>query len=219
MADWVAVRVDELPTVMRTEQCTAEAKTTGQRCGNKPIPGASVCRYHGGAGAQVMRKAEAREAVRKLHNDAARPVLDPYRELAELAGTIREAVAHAGRQVNELSSIEYTTDGGTRGLRAAVKLWETLMARSHAVLSDMSRLGIAERHQVVEEATAAAFVTYVRAVFADPELALTPAQRRVCESVASRALRGVVVPGMVVDTTIVDTAMPSPGEGDGIGVS
>lgn len=32
------------------ERCTAKAKGTGQRCKNKPVPGFTVCRFHGAYG-------------------------------------------------------------------------------------------------------------------------------------------------------------------------
>ncbi|MGF6823289.1 glutamine synthetase adenylyltransferase [Microbacterium sp. ZKA21] len=41
-------------------QCTAKAKSTGERCGNPVVPGATICRHHGGAAAQVQRRAGLR---------------------------------------------------------------------------------------------------------------------------------------------------------------
>lgn len=38
-----------------TVTCTAKAKSTGERCGRAPIPGGSVCLFHGGG----TRKARA----------------------------------------------------------------------------------------------------------------------------------------------------------------
>ena len=46
---------------MDTERrCTAQAKSTGQRCNNPPIKGSNVCRVHGGAAPQVRRAATRR---------------------------------------------------------------------------------------------------------------------------------------------------------------
>jgi hypothetical protein len=42
--------------------CTATAKSTGNRCLQPAIPGGTVCRYHGGAAPQVKAKAEERLA-------------------------------------------------------------------------------------------------------------------------------------------------------------
>lgn len=42
------------------ETCSASSKTTGKRCTQPPIPGGTVCRFHGGAAPQVQRKARLR---------------------------------------------------------------------------------------------------------------------------------------------------------------
>lgn len=41
-------------------RCTATSKAKGVRCGRAPIPGGTVCRYHGGAAPQVRLKAAER---------------------------------------------------------------------------------------------------------------------------------------------------------------
>lgn len=43
-------------------RCTARARSTGERCGNRPIPGGTVCRFHGGGAPSVKRKAALRLA-------------------------------------------------------------------------------------------------------------------------------------------------------------
>ena len=43
-------------------QCTARARSTGERCGNRPIPGGTVCRFHGGGAPAVRRRARLRLA-------------------------------------------------------------------------------------------------------------------------------------------------------------
>ena len=43
-----------------TQQCTATAKSTGERCQNDAIKGGTVCYQHGGAAGQVQRKAQER---------------------------------------------------------------------------------------------------------------------------------------------------------------
>ena len=40
--------------------CKATSKGSGNRCRQPPYPGATVCRYHGGAAPQVIRKADQR---------------------------------------------------------------------------------------------------------------------------------------------------------------
>lgn len=43
-----------------TRRCHARSKATGKECGREAVPGATVCRYHGGAAPQVQRKAALR---------------------------------------------------------------------------------------------------------------------------------------------------------------
>ena len=42
------------------DRCTATAKSTGERCRKNAVPGANVCRYHGGNAKQVQEKAQER---------------------------------------------------------------------------------------------------------------------------------------------------------------
>jgi hypothetical protein len=46
-------------------KCVATAKHTGKRCGKWPVPGATVCKLHGGMAPQVKRKAAVRVALRE----------------------------------------------------------------------------------------------------------------------------------------------------------
>jgi len=43
-----------------TDQCTATASSTGERCKQPAIPGGNVCRFHGGSAPQVEEKADER---------------------------------------------------------------------------------------------------------------------------------------------------------------
>lgn len=43
-----------------TDQCTATASSTGERCKQPAIPGGNVCRFHGGRAPQVEEKANER---------------------------------------------------------------------------------------------------------------------------------------------------------------
>lgn len=45
---------------MTENQCTATAKSTGERCQNSAIKGGTVCHQHGGAAPQVKQKAQER---------------------------------------------------------------------------------------------------------------------------------------------------------------
>jgi hypothetical protein len=54
-------------------QCTANSKQTKQRCKRPPIPGGTVCRFHGGGAPQVQKAAKERIAA----------MVDPVLELLE----------------------------------------------------------------------------------------------------------------------------------------
>jgi len=58
--------------------CTATAKSTGEQCGNPPIPGGTVCTFHGG-GAPQVRAASARRVLEALVG----PALIQLRDILE----------------------------------------------------------------------------------------------------------------------------------------
>jgi hypothetical protein len=50
---------------LRRDRCTANSRQSGDRCRNRPRPGATVCRFHGASAPQVAKSARRRllEAV------------------------------------------------------------------------------------------------------------------------------------------------------------
>ena len=62
--------------------CTATAKSTGNRCGNPPLPGGQVCKSHGGKAPQVLA-ASARNILESLVG----PALTKMREILEDVST------------------------------------------------------------------------------------------------------------------------------------
>lgn len=78
-----------------TRRCTANARTTGERCKRAAIVGGTVCKYHGGSLANVKAAAARRvaaERVRALGYDPGAPNVDPAEALLEL-------VSHKAREV------------------------------------------------------------------------------------------------------------------------
>lgn len=59
----------ELGLLLPREFCQARSKRTGDPCTNAPIAGSVVCRMHGGAAPQVLRKAQ--ERIVMAQDDAA----------------------------------------------------------------------------------------------------------------------------------------------------
>lgn len=47
---------------LERRRCVGDSKQQGRRCLNRPIPGGTVCRFHGGAAPQVRRSAKLRLA-------------------------------------------------------------------------------------------------------------------------------------------------------------
>ena len=75
------------PDPMSKPRCKATSKQTGQQCGRTPIPGGTVCRYHGGAAPQVKLKALQRL---EAYQDKA---IDRLFELAEQTSFPSTAIA------------------------------------------------------------------------------------------------------------------------------
>ena len=69
-------------------QCTATAKSTGERCQRPAIKGGTVCYQHGGAASQVQKKAQER-----LDEMADKTTADMQRVLDDLTDIYDEADA------------------------------------------------------------------------------------------------------------------------------
>jgi len=89
------------PMERSERKCTARARS-GKRCGNWPLPGATVCRMHGGAAPQVKRAAQLRllelinPAIATLAREMAQAPLSADRQRAansilDRAGVVRSS--------------------------------------------------------------------------------------------------------------------------------
>lgn len=87
-------------------RCTAHART-GKQCGNRAVPGATVCKFHGGAAPQVQRKARMRLA------ELAAPAI------ATLANEMVKADRSADRQRAANSILDRAGYGRTTRIEAA----------------------------------------------------------------------------------------------------
>lgn len=96
-------------------RCTAKSKQSGQRCLNPRLPGATVCRMHGGQARQVKAAAAERLARAAATREAARfgvPVdVDPGTALLDLVHWQAGIVAYWRDQVTRIEA-----DGGTDAL-------------------------------------------------------------------------------------------------------
>jgi hypothetical protein len=161
---------------MANPQCKATAKSTGNRCTQPAVPGAAVCRFHGGGAPQVRAAAAKRvveHQVRRLLADLEVPAVeDPFTELAKVAGQVvawKDALASLVNRLVEGDVCESCGAAGGRlryesfatgaeQLRSEVALFERAMDRCAHVLTAMAKLNIDERMARISERQAAAVI-------------------------------------------------------------
>jgi hypothetical protein len=147
------------------------------------VPGAVVCRYHGGAARQVREKGAQRQAEQRADEQLRRalaeldvePVEDPFTELGRLAGQVLSWKDRLAGQVNALTGdpcdacggggrLRYEAVGaGTEQLRAEVAVFERAMDRCIAVLGLIAKLDIDSRLARISDKQADAVIRAVDA--------------------------------------------------------
>lgn len=179
-------------------RCTAKAKSTGGRCGKPAIPGGTTCRIHGSAARQVRKAGERRvleqRAAKALAGWNRTPVTDPVSELAGLAGEVLAWKEHMRGEVEQLDALTQTvifgeSGGSVQQVAALVEVYERALDRAAKVLTDMARLGIADRIASVNEQQGQLLAAVIRAVLGD--LGLTPEQEALVGEVVPRRLREI----------------------------
>lgn len=115
----------------------------GQPCKLPPTPGATRCRFHGGALPQVRRKIEAEakraEALELLRAQGVEPVADPVAALRDVAGESR-ILAAATRQA-------FAETAERDGMEAAsaqplAQMYRQTLDQTGRLLTRMAELGI-----------------------------------------------------------------------------
>jgi hypothetical protein len=192
---------------MANVKCTATAKSTGNRCTQPPVPGAEVCRFHGGKAPQVRAKAAERvveqQVRRALANLDVPAVEDPFTELGKLAGQVvswKDALATLVNRLVEDAPCEACGAAGGRlryesfatgaeQLRSEVSLFERAMDRCASVLGLMAKLNIDERMARISERQAAAVIRAIDVALATAGITGPDAQD--ARAAAARELRKV----------------------------
>ena len=171
-----------MSTPAQATRCSGKSKQSGAPCRQPPIPGGSVCYYHGGAAPQVIAAAERRLAARKVTADAnavlahegIEPVEDPLLELSKLASGSRALMLALGERVNALNDVEIFDAKNTPQLRVVVELYERAMDRTHRMLDSLVKHGYTERQVNLAEREALLVAGIMRRVIQG--LGLTPEQ-------------------------------------------
>jgi hypothetical protein len=169
------------------------AKSTGERCTQPPTPGATVCRYHGGAAPQVQAAAARRLLARAIEGDAAAVlahegitgISDPVEQLSLLAAEVRAFLDNLGKRVNALTDVRYQGGQGEQ-LRAELQLFERAQDRLIRVLDALAKLDLEGKRQAARERYAAEIVGLLQMVLED--LALSQAQWALLPQVMARRL-------------------------------
>ena len=167
----------------------------GKPCGLRPIPGGTVCKWHGGGAPQVIAAAQRRLAAQAMTADAEavlahegiEPIEDPLTELGKLASGAKAFMDQLGKRVNDLNDIEHFDDKLVPQIRVAVELYERAMDRTHRMLDSLVKHGYAERQITIAENEAMLVAGVIRRVVS--ALGLTPEQQATAQKLLAEEFR------------------------------
>lgn len=175
-----------------TPRCTGTAKSTGERCKRRPIPGGTVCVKHGGGAPQVKAAAAARlverAAIVALESFGIPRPVDPHTALLEELHRTAGAVQWLGAIVADLDRGDVVwgltrekTGGDDHGSTREAKpnAWVELWHRERRHLVEVSKAcvsaGIEERRIRLAESQGQLLASVVRGVL--DRLGLSEEQR------------------------------------------
>jgi len=192
------------------ERCGAHARSTGNPCAQRPVPGATRCRFHGGATPQSRKAVERRKAEAVLAGavktyglpvdvSPTEALLDEVKWTAGHVAWLRERIQEF--EAGALSwgkTAEVVKDSGefpgtdTTHSAAPPVLLE-LYQRERKHLLDVCKAaigaGLEERRVRLAESQGAMLAGVIRAILGD--LNLSPAQQDLVSTVVPRHLRAV----------------------------
>lgn len=156
---------------MEAKRCGAKTRGEGNPpCKNPVVPGATRCRFHGGAtpngkrAAEVrLMEAQARELFGKLTPDI-EPVDNPLEAYAAFAGRVMAWMGLMDSLLDDLRTVGYESERNGEQIHAAVQLYERSMDRANTVLSSYARLNIDERLAKLTEVQSKAVMRAIEAV-------------------------------------------------------
>ncbi len=188
-----------------SERCTANNKR-GTRCERPAIPGAVVCRYHGGGAPQVKRKAAERLLERQVRATLAdigedvEPLEDPYAALMDVATQAKAFADVMKAKVAELTKVGYSSAQGLEQTKAEVQVYLSALTRAESVLKSIIGLDLEGRRVRLEEAKASLVASALARVVSDNRLGLDPERQRLARSLLAKEL-GAPAPAIEVVTT------------------
>lgn len=133
-------------------RCLADAKTTGEQCRRKAIPGGDVCPTHGGGAPQVARLAERRVAAEQAQLLAARVGViinpeDPYEGAAAAMRQARQLAQRLGHRVGQLddTDLRYEHEKAGEQVRGELTAYQKSVSDLGQLSAAFIRLGLDER--------------------------------------------------------------------------
>jgi hypothetical protein len=138
-------------------RCSAKSKQTGEQCKQRPIPGGTVCRFHGGrapavaaAAAARVTEAEAVKVIGRLWNPDAEPITNAVDAMQRMAGRLGHACDVLGHRLESGEPCDVCGRGDLQLDSAAAAAWLRILRENRQLLVDMERLGIAQRFVQLE---------------------------------------------------------------------
>lgn len=166
-------------------RCTGTSKQTGERCGLAPVPGARVCRFHGGGAPQVQAAAERRQQEAAAQAFVARygvPMAVEWHEaiqagLDETYGNVlalRDLVQQMAPDALTWGQQSEVMVGSSQfpgvdithaaGIAPVVQLYGQERDRLHRMAVDAGKLGLEARRQAFAEQDGQRVAEVIRAV-------------------------------------------------------
>ena len=190
-------------------RCQAQSKQTGEQCKAWAVPGALVCRHHGGNAPQVQRKAAenlAAEAARRAAQTLAVPIdttpeqalIDEVKRAAGMVAFYQariEEVDEADRDALVWGMTKHDTSGEFPGPtyeatpNTWLQLWNQERDRLVRVSAAAIKAGIEERRVKLAEQEGALVAAVIRRIL--DSLNLTPEQSALVPVIVPKELRAL----------------------------
>lgn len=155
-------------------QCAGTNKS-GSQCGRAPIPGGTVCNFHGGKAPQVANAARARlvknDALAVIAGQEHDPIKDAADALLSLASETIALKDELGRRAGELTDVAVTDVYGGQSIAAVLQAYTGAMKQASDVLVKILKLELQDRQVRVQESQIRQTVAALNVALNDPAAA------------------------------------------------